>query len=250
MTQTMVAVLEEMRNELAADWRPGGAAASLPRYAMERRALAAPLPRVARPLAAGARCCGGSAAPVAGDDHRRDPARHLGGRGGVPRRTGAHPPDSFDQFRVPGPSKAVFRFRRRIGCTVRRAVVKLKITIDDKTYEVDVEAAEPEAPAPPRGYVDGTGCRCACRRAAPAAAQAVLAAAGERREGVPQPGVGHRGAGVAQVGQKIQAGDVLLVLEAMKMETNITSPVAGKVAAIKVAAGESVQSGQVVVEFE
>jgi biotin carboxyl carrier protein len=34
------------------------------------------------------------------------------------------------------------------------------------------------------------------------------------------------------------------------METSVTSPVAGKVAAIKVAAGESVQSGQVVVEFE
>ena len=39
---------------------------------------------------------------------------------------------------------------------------------------------------------------------------------------------------VAQAGQSIQAGDVLLVLEAMKMETNITAPVAGKLAAIKV----------------
>jgi methylmalonyl-CoA carboxyltransferase 1.3S subunit len=54
----------------------------------------------------------------------------------------------------------------------------------------------------------------------------------------------------AQVGQSIQVGDVLLVLEAMKMETNITAPVSGKLAAIKVNAGESVQSGQVVVEFE
>jgi methylmalonyl-CoA carboxyltransferase small subunit len=45
-------------------------------------------------------------------------------------------------------------------------------------------------------------------------------------------------------------GDVLLVLEAMKMETNITAPVSGKLASVKVNAGESVQSGQVVVEFE
>jgi len=54
----------------------------------------------------------------------------------------------------------------------------------------------------------------------------------------------------AQAGQSLQAGDVLLVLEAMKMETSITSPVACKVAAIKAAVGDSVQSGQVVVEFE
>jgi methylmalonyl-CoA carboxyltransferase small subunit len=54
----------------------------------------------------------------------------------------------------------------------------------------------------------------------------------------------------AQVGQSIQSGDVLMVLEAMKMETNITAPGPGKVAAIPVNAGDSVQSGQVLVEFE
>ena len=36
---------------------------------------------------------------------------------------------------------------------------------------------------------------------------------------------------------------MLLVLEAMKMETSVTAPVAGKVAAIKVKAGDSVQGG-------
>ena len=54
----------------------------------------------------------------------------------------------------------------------------------------------------------------------------------------------------AQVGQTLQAGDMLLVLEAMKMETNITAPGAGKIAAINVNQGDSVQGGQVVVEFE
>jgi methylmalonyl-CoA carboxyltransferase small subunit len=54
----------------------------------------------------------------------------------------------------------------------------------------------------------------------------------------------------AQVGQILQVGDVLLVLEAMKMETSVTSPVAGKIKAINVAPGASVQNGQVVVEFE
>jgi len=41
-----------------------------------------------------------------------------------------------------------------------------------------------------------------------------------------------------------------VILEAMKMETNITAPVAGKVADIKVKKGDSVQAGQIVVEFE
>ena len=53
----------------------------------------------------------------------------------------------------------------------------------------------------------------------------------------------------AQVGQSIQVNDVLLVLEAMKMDTVITSPIAGKVAKINVNAGDAVQQGQVLVEF-
>jgi biotin carboxyl carrier protein len=40
------------------------------------------------------------------------------------------------------------------------------------------------------------------------------------------------------------------VLEAMKMETVITSPRAGKVAKVNVGPGDAVQSGQVLVEFE
>jgi methylmalonyl-CoA carboxyltransferase small subunit len=55
---------------------------------------------------------------------------------------------------------------------------------------------------------------------------------------------------LAQVGQSIQANDILVVLEAMKMETTITSPVAGKIAKVNVAVGDPVKGGQVVVEFE
>ena len=54
----------------------------------------------------------------------------------------------------------------------------------------------------------------------------------------------------AQAGQTIQVNDVLLVLEAMKMETVITAPIAGKVAKINVNVGDAVQQGQVLVEFE
>jgi methylmalonyl-CoA carboxyltransferase small subunit len=55
---------------------------------------------------------------------------------------------------------------------------------------------------------------------------------------------------LVEVGDEVEAGQAVCVLEAMKMETNITAPSAGKIAAIKVSQGDSVQSGQVVVEFE
>jgi len=54
----------------------------------------------------------------------------------------------------------------------------------------------------------------------------------------------------AQIGQRLQSGDVLLALEAMKTETNVTAPAAGKIAAFPVSKGESVQAGPAVVEFE
>jgi methylmalonyl-CoA carboxyltransferase small subunit len=127
--------------------------------------------------------------------------------------------------------------------------VKLKITIDSKTYEVDVEAAEPETPSLlPRGYsVEPAAVRVP---AAPPPPKPVDTAPVNEDKVCRSPVSGTVVRVMAQSGQTIQVGDVLMVLEAMKMETNITAPVAGKLASVKVNAGESVQSGQVVVEFE
>ena len=49
-----------------------------------------------------------------------------------------------------------------------------------------------------------------------------------------------------QIGDEVTPGQVLIVLEAMKMENNVTSDVAGKVAEINVTAGDSVGAGDVV----
>ena len=49
-----------------------------------------------------------------------------------------------------------------------------------------------------------------------------------------------------KVGDEVAPGDVLIVLEAMKMENNVTSDVAGKVAEILTDAGDSVGAGDVV----
>ena len=129
--------------------------------------------------------------------------------------------------------------------------MKLRITVDQKTYEVDVEVAEDDrAPASPaHAYI-------------PAAPTAVPSAPPPPpRANAPESNVAEDKvcrspvAGVvvrvnAQSGQQIQANDPLLVLEAMKMETNITSPAPGKIKAINANVGDGVQMGQVLVEFE
>ena len=51
-------------------------------------------------------------------------------------------------------------------------------------------------------------------------------------------------------GQQLQVNDLIVVLEAMKMETAITAPVEGKLKSINVAPGEAVKANQVLVEFD
>jgi biotin carboxyl carrier protein len=130
--------------------------------------------------------------------------------------------------------------------------VKLKITVENKTYEVDVVASTPEVEvAGPRNYVQQPAANpvpaAAPVAAAPAAANASPA---DESKVCRSPISGIVVKVSAQPGQSIQANDVLLVLEAMKMETSITAPIAGKVTRVNVAAGDSVQGGQVLIEFE
>ena len=127
--------------------------------------------------------------------------------------------------------------------------MKLRITLNDKTFEVDVEVAEADTAALPPAYPIGSAVlsgSVASASPAPVAHDAAVDEAKVCRS--PVSGIVVRL--VAQPGQSLQEGDSLMVLEAMKMETNITAPVAGKVAAIKVKAGDSVQADEVVVEFE
>ncbi len=130
--------------------------------------------------------------------------------------------------------------------------MKLKITVDNKTYEVDVEAEDSEevhAPAANRPV------SWSAPSAPPPVAAPVSGVSGggevvDEGKVCRSPMVGVVVRLNAQEGQTVKVDDALLVLEAMKMETTITSSVAGRIKRLRVGAGESVQANQVLVDFE
>ena len=119
---------------------------------------------------------------------------------------------------------------RGVGQNVQR----LRITFNGRSYDVTVEDLDAPAPAPASPAV-----------AAPVAAASVppIPAAGGGEVRSPMPGV--VSAVSVRVGQAVAAGDVLLVLEAMKMDNEIPAPAAGTVREIRVARGDQVAAQQV-----
>ena len=122
--------------------------------------------------------------------------------------------------------------------------MKYKVTLNGRTYEVEVEAGkamlldeyEAIAPAAPATAPAAAPAPVA----APSAAPAASLAAGEPVK-APMPGVVLKVQ--VQQGQAVKAGDVLVILEAMKMENEIVAPKDGTVAQIVAAKGASVESG-------
>lgn len=120
-------------------------------------------------------------------------------------------------------------------------VKKFNITVNGNAYEVEIEevkAAAPVAAAPKAA----PAAAAPAPKAAPAAA---APAAGDNTVTAPMPGKIVKL--VASVGQAVNAGDVLLILEAMKMQNEITAPAAGTVKSFAVNAGDSVKPGQTMV---
>ena len=118
------------------------------------------------------------------------------------------------------------------------------ITVNGNVYEVTVEegftgaASTPKAAAPAPKAAPAPA---AAPKAAPAPAAAPAAPAGAVAVTAPMPG---KILGVkASAGQAVKRGQVLLILEAMKMENEIVAPQDGTVATINVAVGDSVEPG-------
>ncbi len=134
-------------------------------------------------------------------------------------------------------------------------IKKLRVTVDGKSYDVTVEmpddqstaSAPPPPPAPPKLSPPLPPPPAEPVRAAPAAPVTPSApGSGE----VPSPLAGRVIAVMAQAGQQIKENDHLLTIEAMKMNTFVFAPKAGKVAEIKVAVGDAVVEGQVLARIE
>jgi acetyl-CoA/propionyl-CoA carboxylase biotin carboxyl carrier protein len=120
---------------------------------------------------------------------------------------------------------------------VRRDV---DVEVDGKRFQVAMWVPESAMAAAPAG--GGGGAKAKPRRSASASAGA---AAGTGAIAVPMQGTIVK-VDVA-VGDTVTVGQVVCVLEAMKMENNVASDVAGTVAEVKVAAGQAVGAGDVAV---
>ena len=130
--------------------------------------------------------------------------------------------------------------------------MKYKVTLNGRTYEVEVEAgkamcvAEYEAYAPAAAPVAApvaTAPVAAAPVAAPAAAGVTVS--GGESVNAPMPG------NILKVnvtdGQTVKEGDLLVVLEAMKMENEIFAPKSGTVAQVLVQKGATVDTGATMV---
>ena len=125
--------------------------------------------------------------------------------------------------------------------------MKYEIRLNGRTYEIEVELAQPMlmeefqtyAPAAPAAAVPAEAVQESAAPAAPAvtgSGEAVLS---------PMPGTILK-VNVTQ-GQAVKEGDVLCILEAMKMENEIMAPKSGTVTQVAVQKGANVDTGAVLV---
>ncbi|MDO4214943.1 MAG: biotin/lipoyl-containing protein [Bacteroidales bacterium] len=115
----------------------------------------------------------------------------------------------------------------------------LEVTVNGKAYTVEVPVLKAAAPVVVRPAAGG---------AAPVAARAAAPAAGPSQVSSPLPGT------ITNIlvtdGQKVKKGDVMIVMEAMKMANDIVAEADGTVNKVLVAKGQSVNQGDALVDFQ
>ena len=145
---------------------------------------------------------------------------------------------------------------------------RFQVTVNGVAYDVQVQevggaaapapvpVAAPVAPPPVAAAAAPAPAPAAPAPAAPApvapapaapAPAAPVAAGGSTRVEAPMPG--NIWEVRCSVGQVVNRGDVLVILEAMKMENEIVAPEAGTVASIHVAKGDTVETGALLISL-
>lgn len=129
---------------------------------------------------------------------------------------------------------------------------KFRITVNGTTYEVEVEeireegGASPSPAAAPRPATPAQAPKPVAPKAAPK--PATPPPAGASTVTAPMPGT------ILDIkvkeGDSVKAGEVLMILEAMKMENEIMAPADGTVATINVSVGASVNAGDVLLSLK
>ncbi len=125
---------------------------------------------------------------------------------------------------------------------------KFMITVNGTAYEVEVEELGASAPAASTAAPVVPKAAPAAPKAAPAPTAkpaAPAGAAGANKVSAPMPGK------ILDVkvaaGDDVKKGQVVAILEAMKMENEIVAPVDGKVATVNVNKGASVETGDLLI---
>ena len=115
-----------------------------------------------------------------------------------------------------------------------------RITVNGTSYDVSVEELSGGA-APVAAPVAAAPVAAPAPAAAPAAPAPAAGGAGSVKVSSPMPG--KILAVKANVGDSVKKGQVILILEAMKMENEVVAPEDGIIASIDVTVGASVESG-------
>lgn len=125
---------------------------------------------------------------------------------------------------------------------------KFKVTVNGQSYEVAVEeVGEPQAAPVVKPQPAVAAVPDAPQKAAAPETESEPVVKGPIPEGaiiVKAPMPGKISALKAEAGQPVKRGDIILVLEAMKMQNDITATADGTLHEIRVAAGDNVKTGE------
>ena len=125
---------------------------------------------------------------------------------------------------------------------------KYKITVNGQSYEVEVEEIGNESASSAPSITTQNPSKPVEASMPKAAAPKKSGAVGESKITSPMPGTIMTIK--AKEGDKMQKGDVLMILEAMKMENEIIAPEDGVLISIDVAEGAAVDTGDILATFE